>query len=107
MNSLIDDKNEICICGIIIQEVLQGIKEIKDFNRIYSILNEIPFLPTTKTTYIHAANIYRILRLRGITIPTIDVLIASIAIQNNTTLYTLDIKHFSQIAQYNRLSLLK
>lgn len=44
-----------------------------------------------------AANIYADLRTKGITIGTSDILIAGIAIENELTLVTNNVKHYSSI----------
>jgi len=72
----------ICICPIIYQEVLQGIKEDKIFEEIKSILQNLFMLNTPILTVAdYAVNLYRGLRKKGITIrKPYDCLIASYAI---------------------------
>ena len=61
----------------------------------------------SKETYIHAAEIYRFLRLRGITIrKTLDCMIAAVAIENNIPLLHHD-RDFDPIEKYCRLQVVK
>lgn len=88
LHSLIENDEDICLCDIIIMEILQGIKEdkqhkeIKDYLLAFPVLKAIPI-----KTYIHAAEIYRLCRKTGCTITKpIDCLISAIAIENNAVL---------------------
>lgn len=90
---LIRESNQVCICGIILQEVFQGVKDKKDYVKVKERLTKLPFIKTDKNTYILAAEIYRDLRAKGITIPILDTTIAATAIQNKTPLFTTD-QHF-------------
>jgi len=77
-----DGEYNICICPIIYQEVLQGIKEDKTFEEIKSILQSLFMLNTPILTAAdYAVDLYRGLRKKGITIrKPYDCLIASYAI---------------------------
>jgi predicted nucleic acid-binding protein len=55
-------------------------------------------------TYREAAAILRLGRSKGLTLTTIDVLIAAIALENRATVFTLD-KDFSCIARLTGLPL--
>ncbi len=57
-------------------------------------------------TYREAAAIFRAARAKGISLTTIDSLIAAIALERRATVFTLD-KDFSQIARISALSLYK
>ncbi len=104
LETLIRDNNKAVISGIILQEILQGIKD----NRICEItkqkLSILPFINTNKETYLHASLLYRILRSKGITVPPVDATIAAIAIQNKMPLFTKD-EHFKAVAKYSVLRL--
>ena len=101
---LIRENNQACICGIVLQEVLQGVKDKKEYRAVKERLSKLPFLNTDKGTYLLAAEIYRGLRGKGITIPGIDVTIAATAIQNQLPLFTTD-RHFSFVSQHKELIL--
>ena len=67
LESLIDQKEDLCLCGVILTEVLQGIRDDKQHKQTESVLSSLIFLPMDKSTFLLAANIYRTLRSRGIT----------------------------------------
>jgi len=83
LNKIIEeDEDNICICPIIYQEILQGIKEDKTFEEIKTILQSVYMVNTPILTVAdHAVDLYRSLRKKGITIrKPYDCLIASYAI---------------------------
>jgi len=82
LQQLIEEENNICICPIIYQEVLQGVRDDKIFTEIKSILENVTMINTPIMTVVdHAINLYRSLRKKGITIrKPYDCLIASYAI---------------------------
>lgn len=104
LTSLITDNNQACICGMILQEILQGIKEDSHFNTIKSRLLALPFIDTDLDTYLIASSIYRKLKKKGYSLPTVDILLSAVAIQNRLLLFTLD-KHFKMIAEITNLKL--
>jgi hypothetical protein len=60
--------------------------------------------PKGFSTYREAASIFRAPRSKGVAVTTTDVLIAAIALEHGTTLFTLD-KDFTRIAGIIRLPL--
>ncbi len=83
----IADREDIAICGLILTEVLQGIKTNKEYDLVLESFESLSFLEMDKEVYILAANIYRELRKNGITIrKSIDCLIAAVAISHNIPL---------------------
>jgi predicted nucleic acid-binding protein len=84
LESLIKERDDICLCGIILTEVLQGIRNDKEYSETESMLANLILLPMTRETFLLAANIYRTLRARGITIrDSVDCMIAAECIENN------------------------
>ena len=80
-----DDQNNICICPIIYQEILQGVRDDKKFAEIKSILQKATMIntPIMKVAE-YAIDLYRSLRKMGKTIKKpYDCLIASYAILEN------------------------
>ena len=90
----------ICTAGIIITEVLQGIKDDSEFEQVKSLLTEMPiYEPKGFQTYLRAAQIYRKCRKEGYTLrKTIDCVIAAIALENDLALLHND-KDFDLIAK--------
>jgi hypothetical protein len=84
LKKAIEQSEDLCVCGVIFTEVLQGIRKDKDFDNILSILDDLIYLPAEKSTYILAAQIYRHLRKKGRTIrKPIDCIIAATCIENS------------------------
>lgn len=104
LETLILNNNKAVICSIILQEILQGIKDNKSYIITKNRLSRLPFINTTKETYLYASSLYRILRREGITILSMDITIASISIGNKIPLFTND-NHFGMIAKYSDLRL--
>ena len=88
LHRLIEDEEDISITEIILTEVLQGIKDDRDFRRVRDYLLEFPVhKPKGTMTYLKAAEIYRDCRRNGKTIrKTVDCIIASICLENGLTL---------------------
>ncbi len=87
LERLIKNRADICICGIILTEVLQGIREKREFRKTKELFNAMIFLPMPYSIFLGAAEIYRTLRRKGITIrSSVDCMIASVAIENDIML---------------------
>jgi len=87
LEKLIKDREDICICGIILTEVLQGIRHENEFRKTKALFNTMVFLPKAYSTFLLAAEIYRNLRRKGATIrKTMDCIIAAVAIENDIML---------------------
>lgn len=97
---MVEEKADICICGIILTEVLQGIRKAKEYRKIKELFGDLIFLPMAYSTFIRSAEIYRSLRRRGITIrKPMDCLIASVAIEHGIPLLHND-KDFKPIEKH-------
>jgi predicted nucleic acid-binding protein len=87
LEKLIVDREDVCICGIILTEVLQGIKKDSEFRRTRDLFRSLIFLPMHYSSFLQSAEIYRKLRRKGITIrKSVDCMIATIAIENEIPL---------------------
>jgi predicted nucleic acid-binding protein len=100
LENLIVNRENICICGIILTEVLQGIRKDREYRRTQELFKSLIFLPMEYSSFIQSAEIYRTLRRKGITIrKSLDCMIASIAIENDIPLLHND-KDFLPIEKY-------
>jgi len=87
LESLILKREDICLCGVILAEVLQGIRDDKEHGETQAIFSNLLYLPMTRETFLLAAHIFRLLRARGITIRnSIDCMIAAVCIENKVAL---------------------
>jgi len=100
LENLIINREDICICGIVLTEVLQGIRKDSEFKKTRDLFNNLLFLPMPYPVFLKSAEIYRGLRRRGITIrKSVDCMIASVAIENDIPLLHND-KDFEAIEEY-------
>ena len=96
----INQRTDLCICGIILTEVLQGIHDEKEYTYTKNLFENLIFLPLTYAIYSKAEEMYRTLRKKGIIIKkALDCIIASLAIENDLYLLHHD-KDFIAIKKY-------
>jgi predicted nucleic acid-binding protein len=106
LESLIERREDICICGIILTEVLQGIRKDSEFQKTRDLFNNLIFLPMHYPVFLRSANIFRKLRSNGMTIrKSLDCMIASVAIENDIPLLHND-KDFQPIEKHCSLKVL-
>ncbi len=100
LHNLIEKEEDVCISGIILTEILQGIRDDEIFSEIKCYLLEFPiYNPKDVDTYIFASNIFRQCKKKGKTVrKTVDCLIAAIAIENGLILLHND-RDFDSIKQ--------
>ena len=97
--SLIAKREDICLCGVILTEVLQGIKDEKEYSKTLVVLSNLIYLPMEFNTFLLAADIYRSTRSKGITIRnSVDCMIAAVCIENDVPILHND-KDFDLIAK--------
>ena len=107
LENLITNQEDICLCGIILTEVLQGIRKDSEFNRTQDLFDNLVFLPMQYSVFLRSAEIYRDLRRKGITIrKPVDCMIAAVAIGNDIPLLHND-KDFIPIEKHCGLKRLK
>jgi predicted nucleic acid-binding protein len=103
LRRMIADAEPFALTGVVVAEILQGLT--RDVSRIERYLSMWEFLePCGFATYREAAAIFRLARASGLTLTTIDTLIAAIALEHGAALFTLD-KDFSRIARLTNLHL--
>jgi len=95
-----DDGEELAITGVIFQEVLQGARDDKSYDRLRDMLWALTFLtPREQSTYEIAAQLYRRARTAGLTIrSSSDCLIAALALEHGALLVHND-RDFQTLAQ--------
>ncbi len=89
---LIREEADVLTCGVVAAEVLQGIRRSKSLTKIERHFREMEWLtPREPETYLEAADLYRQLRAKGLTIrSTIDCIIAKLAEENDALLLSKD-----------------
>ncbi|MDP3013162.1 MAG: PIN domain nuclease [Candidatus Subteraquimicrobiales bacterium] len=103
LHLLIEEEEDICIADIILTEILQGIKSDKDSKQAKNYLFGFPIYSLKDvSSYVEAAQIYRVCRKKGLTIRRpLDCIIARIAIENDLVLFHND-RDFDTIAEVVR-----
>ena len=103
LGRMIGDAEPFALSGVIVSEILQGLK--RDADQIEHHLSQWEMLePLGISTYREAAAIFRLGRAKGFSLTTIDTLIAAIALDHRAVLFTVD-QDFSRIARITRLKL--
>ena len=94
------ESEDLALCGIVLTEILQGIADDTTFNRVCNYLRPLVMLPMPEEVCIRAAEIYRHMRKKGITIrKTNDCLIAATVLEHRCQLLHHD-KDFALIARH-------
>ncbi len=89
-------ENSIWTCGIIMFELLQGVRSEPEKSRILNMLLNLPYVEMTNILWQKSAELSISLKKEGLNLPMSDIFIATIAIENNLSVFTID-KHFEQI----------
>ncbi len=106
LEDLIEHREDICTCGIVLTEVLQGIRKDTEFRKTRDLFNTLIWLPMPYSVFLRSVEIYRKLRKKGITIrKPLDRMIASAAIEKNIPLLHND-KDFQPIEKHCGLKVL-
>lgn len=87
------------LIGNILQELLDGLRSTKQFDRLLALLDPYPLLELDRETYAAAARLQSACRIKGVNAGPIDFLIAAACCQHGFPLLTAD-KDFSRIAKH-------
>jgi len=102
LRRMIEESEPFALTGVVVAEVLQGLT--RDAGHIERFLAQWEMLePGGFGTYRTAASIFRAARAKGISLTTIDTVIAAIALEHRASLFTLD-QDFSRIARITQLT---
>lgn len=100
---MIEENEPFALTGVIVVEVLQGLTRAA--GRIERFLAQCDILePRGFETYAVAAGIYRAARAKGMSLTTIDTVIAAVALEHGASVFTLD-ADFPRIARFTTLAL--
>lgn len=89
-------ENSVVTCGIVLFELMQGVKSDKEKTVVMNALSGLPYLEMNEQLWLKSAELSSSLKKKGLTLPLSDIFIAAIAIEHNLSVFTLD-KHFEQI----------
>lgn len=103
LRRLIEASEPLALTGVVVTEVLQGFTRdsahADQYLRIWDFLE-----PQGFATYHRASSLFRLARSRGVTLTTIDALIATIALEHGAVLFSLD-QDFDHIRNFTGLRL--
>ena len=102
----ISAEDGVFLTGNVLQELLDGLRNKQDFDRLKHILEPFPLVPLNRTTYVAAAELRQRCRAHGIQAGPIDCLIAAACIENGFPLLSAD-RDFTYIANHSDLVLLE
>ena len=89
LRRLIEDGAPVAITGVVLTEILQGLK--RDIKRIENYLSLFDLLEANGfETYRDAAALFRLARSKGVSLTTTDALSATIAVENGAEVFSLD-----------------
>ncbi len=96
-------EDDLCLCGVVLTEILQGIRDDCEYTQTKAMLANLLWLPMERHIFLQAAHIYRTLRKRGMTIRnSVDCMIAAVCLE-----YQIDLLHndrdFDNIAEHFEL----
>ena len=89
-------ENSVYSCGIVLFELMQGVKSDSEKKIILDILSDLPYVEMTTSLWQRAGELSASLKRKGLSLPLSDIFIATLAIEHNLQIFTLD-KHFEQI----------
>ena len=106
IEQLIRGDADCAIVDVVLTELLQGIKNEREFKTVRDSLLTFPILSLkSSASYIQAADLYRTCRKKGLTVrSSVELLIAQTAIENNASLLHND-RDFEAIAHVSSLKL--
>ncbi len=106
LEQLLEKLQDVVTLDLILAEALRGFKRDSEFNETRSLLSRLDSIELSRESHIAAADLYRYLRKKGVTVRgIIDCLIAQACLESEAALFTLD-RDFSSIARHTNLKLL-
>lgn len=89
-------ENSIWVAGIVIYELVQGVRSGTEKTRILETLSSLKYAEMTKALWQKSGELSSALRKKGVTIPLSDIILATISIEYNLQIFTID-NHFKDI----------
>ena len=107
LERLITEGGEVSTCGVVLTEVLRGIRSDADYRHTLGRFDAFVFLSMSRQTFVAAADMYRSLRRLGVTIrKSVDCMIAAVSIENDVALLHHD-RDFDPIEKHCGLKVIK
>lgn len=103
LQQLIQD-HRVQMIGPIRQEILSGIRNDSQFNKLRKHLESFPDLPILTNDYVRAAIFFNLCRSKGIQGSNTDFLICAVAVRNKFSIFTTD-KDFELFSKHIKIIL--
>ena len=97
LRQMIADDWPLAMPGIVLQELLAGVSDEPQLQRLQRMLATIPMVSATRENHVSAAKIAIACRQFGVQCSTVNCLIAAIAVDSASLLFTLN-RSFHKIA---------
>ena len=91
-------ERRVFLVGMVLAEILQGVKSPKEQNLVRQNMNHLPYLEITREIWQKAGERSAALRRKGVTIPLSDLIIATSALTEGHEVFTAD-PHFNSIPE--------
>ncbi|MCJ7593405.1 MAG: PIN domain-containing protein [Desulfobacterales bacterium] len=86
----------VALTGMVLAEILQGVKGSREAALVSRSMEPLFFMETNREAWQMAGDMSAALRRKGLTIPLSDILIASVALNNDCEVFTTD-PHFDSL----------
>lgn len=90
LHRLIERDQLVAVPGIVLQELLSGVRTYAEFERLQDLMEGFPLIPAMREHHVGAAMVANICRQAGITVSTVGCLIAAMTIETKSQLLTSD-----------------
>ncbi len=104
LRKLIADDVPLAVPGIVLQELLSGVRDREQFRRLRASRAGFPVILAQEAHHVRAARINNACRSHGVVCSAIDALIAAVTIESDGSLFTTDLD-FQRIAPHCGLKL--
>jgi len=94
-------EDQVVMTGIVLAEILQGTRSREDLERLSDLLGALRFLDADRNTWEAAGRRSHELRRQGLPTPLSDLLIAEIALSNDSLVFSND-SHFERVPGLRR-----
>jgi predicted nucleic acid-binding protein len=105
LQTYLNNQDCIHLIGLILQELLDGVKERNQFDLLRDYLSPFPLIELARDDFIEASQLRNRCRSRGVQASPTDFLICAACIRRNYPLLTAD-KDFTHISKYCEIDLI-
>ncbi|MEW6203247.1 MAG: PIN domain-containing protein [bacterium] len=96
----------VCATGIVVTELLSGVKNISEKEKLTELLRSVPFLPVGYQIWWDAGEYRYAMKRKGFNASLPDVVISAVAIHYDVELFSLD-RYFLEIAKFIPLKMMR